>query len=1108
MHTEPDARRVASEHSSGIHPDLPSPPTVGPHRSSCSHSIFDKFDILSMAVSHREFPVQSLPFHPFPPVIRKCWTKSSSPFCTVSIDDIDKRITYLQVSLSSLPQSSHRRASLHEDLALELAARNTLSDDERDLDASILQSTHAILLPFPVSRNIVSTFLLLTRSLFCRSLESKLLRDVAYCRKYLYYMRNPAFKCLGITNNRVILLLVRTLTLQMALEPGNEIQCLEEMSVLCREQLSSNLLGPELNGTVESFAGAVNTYMWNALGLPSQQIIGCLCEANARLPDSCAVSIALSTSFHCRFMSTHSNEDYQRAMAPLDRVISSHSPVESSNQYLTYALSAAADIAYGRFLVYGTPELLEEAISRTRAHLISTSLEDPKRGGIIQLLEDLEGRRLNNFGLKHAFPDPHPSNPKTISFPPFSHLTASLAGMNAIRPPSTMIEDCRRHLEAVISMNRITNRADIDEAVKYCRLLVASLQQSPVLPITLTDVIFVQSGGFFCHAFDLTNNPEYLDESIDVCQGILKMSHTRLMRFPAILQLISSLLSRVRLSNNRKDVDEIMQLFPIATTDTCAKVTKRFEVAQRWARCARIYGHSSTSTAYECAMSLMQEALTFPPTLEIQHFHLVTIRKGIETLPLDYASYLVHIGQLKEAIETLERGRGLLWSEMRGLRTSIDHLRRVDLHLARKFAALNQDLEELTTSVSPMAWSNGGDVNGNGDMDPFGCVVAKQRKLVDERNSLITQIRLLPGFDNFLMAPSFDMLRSAAAHGPVIIINHCDWRSDIIILLYNSPPSLIPTPGKFYDRAECLKDQLLAARKEGLDSMEYDDALASVLEALYELVGRPVIQRLRELNVPEQSRIWWCPTSAFCSLPLHAMGPIRSDGSLKLYFSDLYIPSYTPTLSALIESRKPGSHSSEKPSILLVAQPDEYMPRAWDEISLIRHLNTTVTTLISKKATPSAVLEHLQDHRFAHFSCHGILETGKPFDASFKLYQSQHLTLLDIIRSRLPSAEFAFLSACHTAELTVESIVNEGLHLSAAIQYSGFRSVVGTMWAMADIDGQVLANHFYSSVFSDKWEGVPYYERTAEALRDAVQVLRIKKKVTTERWVNFVHYGA
>ncbi|KAH9957612.1 hypothetical protein BC827DRAFT_1224793 [Russula dissimulans] len=81
-------------------------------------------------------------------------------------------------------------------------------------------------------------------------------------------------------------------------------------------------------------------------------------------------------------------------------------------------------------------------------------------------------------------------------------------------------------------------------------------------------------------------------------------------------------------------------------------------------------------------------------------------------------------------------------------------------------------------------------------------------------------------------------------------------------------------------------------------------------------------------------------------------------------------------------------------------------------------------------------------------------------------------------------------------------------HVSAAVQYTGFRSVVGTMWAMADIDGQFLAKESYGSVFSDGREGVPYYERTAEALRDAVKELQRKKRASMERWVNFVHYGA
>jgi CHAT domain-containing protein len=197
-----------------------------------------------------------------------------------------------------------------------------------------------------------------------------------------------------------------------------------------------------------------------------------------------------------------------------------------------------------------------------------------------------------------------------------------------------------------------------------------------------------------------------------------------------------------------------------------------------------------------------------------------------------------------------------------------------------------------------------------------------------------------------------------------------------------------------------------------------------------------------------------------------------------------------------------------KPSVLLVAQPDT-LPGAFDEITVIQTTKTPVTTLISAMATPETVIEGLRDHRFAHFVCHGLLETGKPFDASLELHKD-NLTLLNIIRSQLPTAEFAFLSACHTAELTEGSATDEGLHLAAAMQFCGFRSVVGTMWAMADTDGADLSKYFYRTIFSDKADqrGAPYHERSARALQIAVKKLRKKRGITLERWVNFVHYGA
>ena len=523
-------------------------------------------------------------------------------------------------------------------------------------------------------------------------------------------------------------------------------------------------------------------------------------------------------------------------------------------------------------------------------------------------------------------------------------------------------------------------------------------------------------------------------------------------------------------------------------------------------------------------MSLMQDIILFAPTLQLQHATLAKTSDVFHSMPLDYASFQVNLGQLEDAIETLERGRALLWSEMRDLRTSVDRLIEADLQLAHRFAEINRELEELTKSIPP-SHNLSIDDGGSEDLravDPFGRLLLKQQSLLKKRDKLISQITVLPGFDSFHTSPSFDTLRSAASSGPVIIINHSRWRSDILILLHNAPPSLIATPDDFFGRASAMKDELLDARnKHGPDSDHYNQTLAYILTELYDLVGKPVIDRIRQLKVPEQSRVWWCPTSAFCSLPLHAMGPIPSDDNgEEQYFLDLYIPSYTPTLSTLVPESDccdTGPPTSGLPSLLLVANfdmpsPDVSLSEVCEDVKVVQALKKrlAVKSLISKDATPTLVLDGLRDHQFVHFICHGTLEAKKPFDAGFELHANERLTLLDIVRSQLPAAEFAFLSACHTAELTEGSSAEEGLHLAAAVQYCGFRSVVGTMWAMANQDGPDVAKHFYRSIFPKKEQGelIPYYKRSAGALRDAVKKLRKKRGITLERWVNFVHYGA
>jgi len=994
-------------------------------------------------------------------------------------------------------------------LAMARLRRHMLANQREDLDKAILHFTESILLP---SRSwiehgpmILTALFLLALALVRRLIMSKQPEDAIYAAKYLRRLRDQPQAAFACPRHAVTTLLVDVLAFQVELEASNVVQNIEEMAILCHELLTSDGSEDDTAHSVTLISGLVlsKVRLWLP-DRPLDQVIKCLRAARMHKPDLRQAHFALAISLGIHYYVTLVNDDYEKAVSVLDEIITSNPPGDSQGEFVSEAQWFVTMLAMTRSITHETPEYLEEAIYRTRAFLASTSAKEPfDLAAVVPDLERTAKQRFHYFGSIEGLEVSSGNSPLSQPVP-----MVSIEEFEDDDSEFGRIHKKMELLEGLFSGVWNNDMTKIDEAIERGRTILASSA-----PRDLASYLFEVFGLILFKVFERTNKIEYLNESISARRQVFEHPVPHTLRFTTLSQLSLSLLTRSRSfpGHRRQDLDEGLELLSQCVNDGRASLPDRFRFACEWASVARRKRHPSVSTAYESALSLMQDTLVFAPTLQLQHVTLATSDDS-HSMPLDYASYCVDMHQLEEAIMTLERGRALLWSEMRHLRASIDQLLEADPQLGQEFAAVNRDLEELTKSIPPghnLSIDDGG-ADDLRAVDPFGRLLLKQRGLLKERNKLISQIQALPGFDSFLTSPSFDTLHSAASSGPVIIINHSKWRSDILILLHHTPPSLIPTPHDFYDRASALKDKLLNSRnKYGLDSSHYDQTLASVLAELYKLVGKPVIDRLRQLNIPEQSRIWWCPTSVFCSLPLHAMGPIPSDDGEKRYFLDLYVCSYTPTLSALIQSRNrdSGSGSSDRPSILLVAQPDPSLPTVGGEIQVVQALDTEVTSLISKAATPATVIDGFHHHRFVHFACHGTLEAGKPFEAGFELYGDKRLTLLEIVRSDLPTAEFAFLSACHTAEVTEGSVVDEGLHLAAAVQYCGFHSVVGTMWAMVDEDGRDLAENFYKALFSNS-RRVPYYERSAKALRVAVKMLRRKKRITLERWVNFVHYGA
>jgi CHAT domain-containing protein len=107
------------------------------------------------------------------------------------------------------------------------------------------------------------------------------------------------------------------------------------------------------------------------------------------------------------------------------------------------------------------------------------------------------------------------------------------------------------------------------------------------------------------------------------------------------------------------------------------------------------------------------------------------------------------------------------------------------------------------------------------------------------------------------------------------------------------------------------------------------------------------------------------------------------------------------------------------------------------------------------------------------------------------------------MQAQLPNAELAFLSACHSAAGDLSNTPDEVIHLASGMQFCGFRSVVGTLWAMVDLDGPDISNEFYKYMFQS---GGGDIRNAAAALNHATREMR-KRKIPMDRWINFVHIG-
>ncbi|KAG2151608.1 CHAT domain-containing protein [Suillus bovinus] len=786
--------------------------------------------------------------------------------------------------------------------------------------------------------------------------------------------------------------------------------------------------------------------------------------------------ISLANRLSDRFDHRGNDEDLDQAITLLREALALL-PVSHTNR--SEALICLANALSTRFKHRGNNEDLDQAIAlQTEAldlhpvgHIVrSKSLNN--LAGQLSARFDLRG---NDEDLDQAISLYH----EALALHPIGHKDRSVSLSNLASQLS-------------IRSKHQGNDADLDQAITLHREALA------LRPVGHTDrpTSLHNLANTLSIRFEHQHSREDFDESRNslVCALSLLTQHDpRQTLVHNLLAHVYLLFHRSRLDGtsvgeNVDSLDTAMNHLKAAANVASGHLPFRLRGSLGWASVASQYSHTTELEAYATSMQLLDSYMSTTASVSSRH----NVMKDFpSTLAVDAASRALRSGEVRRAVELLEQGRTIIWTQMTRLRMPLDSLETCGDHavtLMKRFRGLSSLLDkppamllEGTPRVDAEAEEN------------------RYRRLVEDWNRVVEEIRKIEGFSRFLLPPLFSDLQDAARDGPIILLVASKWSCHAIIIPHKQPPISIQLS------TSVEKLQILVDKLHRTDS----PALKKALTELWDDVVRPVVENLDGI-APRGSRIWWCLTSVFNFLPLHAAGEYRKNGQ---FLSQLYISSYTPSLTALIKARRSHERSPSVPFVAIgqnrPAGASFTLDAVEPELELVRKLlppspTVSFSKITSVDATKSRALCALRDNTWLHLACHGTQNIAEPFKSAF-LMRDEPLSLLDITQTDLSQHQFAFLSACETA-VGDHYTPDEVIHLAAGLQFAGVKSVIGTLWKVNDSTVHRLVEAFYKNLCGN---GTMNSKRAARALHQAVLSLARDKDnpLPLDQRILFVHIG-
>ena len=318
---------------------------------------------------------------------------------------------------------------------------------------------------------------------------------------------------------------------------------------------------------------------------------------------------------------------------------------------------------------------------------------------------------------------------------------------------------------------------------------------------------------------------------------------------------------RYKFTQNPQDLARAISGYHSAAIQSHGRPMGRYISAREWASLCHLNGHPDVLQAYGLAIELMPQITDLSQSIYTRTMQLSDASELLSSA----TAAAINAGEIVTAINWLEQGRCIVWSQINQLRSpAIENLRVNYPSLVDYVLKVSQDLVAVGTSRVVTAGTSRGINPVKLRLDAMNPIdeVRRVHDLKCDWATILIRLRELPGLHNFLKPhTTSDLLAALPENGSIITFSLHKDRCDIIALRSGEDKPLhIPLRNFTHQNAVKLRDNLRTyLHKNGIRMRDSDSragrpvypeverkavVIFQVLRAIWECVMKPLLDGL------------------------------------------------------------------------------------------------------------------------------------------------------------------------------------------------------------------------------------------------------------------------